>query len=227
MLLLCGGFAAAQNPPSAEQPPQAPPVRVNILNVCSPAADARKELQSTLARLPKAPVFATDFEISRGIATGEEADRSRYVRLRREFKPDSPLVTVQYSLSADARKTVETLVFRGRDVKDLLEVSIEDQLSTSVSKPDAVVRADTPATRVRVERFGKTTVAAARCGNMDQSQLESIFSQASSLLADYRRQLRLRSVLSSDLAWLASGPAESAQSSAAKQSPAAAAAHPH
>src|SRR5207302_11311898 len=107
--------------------------------------------------------------------TVEEGKTSKYVRLRRELKSDSPLATIQYSLSTDPEDTIETLVFRGRDVKDLLALSIEDRLSTSVSKPSTVIASDTPASRVRLERAGKTTIALARCESVDQSQYEPIF----------------------------------------------------
>lgn len=162
-------------------------------------------MKSALARLPKAPVFVTDYEISRGVSTVEEGTTAKYIRLRREFKSDSPLQTVHYSMSSDADNTIETLVFRGRDVKDLLALSIEDKLSTSVSKPSAVIQADTPASRLRVERAGKTTVALARCEGVDQSQYQAIFAQASATLADYRRILKLRTMLASDIAWMSSG----------------------
>jgi len=115
-------------------------------------------------------------------------------------------VTVQYSLSADPENTVETVVFRGRDAKDLLALSIEDKLSTAVSKPATVIESDTPASRVRLERAGKTTVALARCEGVDQSRYEPIFAQASSVFVDYRRILKLRAMLANDIAWLASGP---------------------
>ena len=158
-----------------------------------------------LARLPKSPNFISDYEISRGVATLEEGQSSKYVRLRREFKGDSPFATVQYSLSSDPVSTIETLVFRGRDVKDLLALSIEDKLSTSVSKPSAVVSSDTPASRLRVERAGKTTLGLARCSDVDQARYEPIFSQASATLAAYRHLLRLRAMLGTDISWLSSG----------------------
>jgi hypothetical protein len=87
-------------------------------------------------------------------------------------------------------------------VKDLLALSIEDNLSTSASKPAAVIASDTPASRVRVERLGKSTVALARCEKVDQSEYEPIFTQASSVLAEYRRVLKLQTLLANDVAWL-------------------------
>jgi hypothetical protein len=202
LTFFCSCFASGQNPPSETKQEQNPPVKVNVLNVCTPSTDEQQELKASLARVPKSPAFDADYEISRGVSMVEEGTRSKYVRLRREVKGESPLATVQYSLSVDPENTIETLVFRGRDVKDLLALSIEDKLSTSVSKPSAVLNTDTPASRVRVERAGKSTVALARCEGVDQSKYDEIFSQASSILSDYRRVLRLKSMLASDVAWL-------------------------
>ena len=204
-ILFCATLVLAQDQTTQTKPEQGPPVKVNILNVCTPGAEEQQEMKSALSRLPKAPAFMTDYEISRGVSTVEEGETARYVRLLREFKSDSPLLTIQYSLSSDAESTIETLVFKGRDVKDLLALSIEDKLSTSVSKPSTVIQSDTPASRLRVERAGKTTVALARCESVDQSQYASIFAQASAVLANYRRLLRLRAMLASDIAWLSSG----------------------
>jgi hypothetical protein len=199
---------------------QTPPVKVNLVNVCTPSVDEQQQLKFTLARLPKSPTFVTDYEISRGVSTLEEGRTAKYVRLRREFKSDSPLATIQYSLSSDPESTIETLVFRAREPKDILALSIEDRLSTSVSKPSIVIQSDTPASRLRLERAGKSTLALARCEGVDQSQYESIFAQASAVLAGYRRMLRLRSVLASDVAWLTAvpGPANRRPTSLAKPS---------
>lgn len=202
LIVFCSCAALAQNAPTDTKREQNPPVKINVLNVCTPSADEQQELKSALARLAKSPTFDSDYEISRGVATVEEGKRSKYVRLRREVKGESPLATVQYSLSIDLENTIETLVFRGREVKDLLALSIEDKLSSSVSKPSTVLSADTPASRVRLERAGKSTVALARCEGVDQSRYDPIFSQASSILSDYRRVLRLKSMLGSDVAWL-------------------------
>ena len=205
LMIFVACAAIAQNSPeNGKKAEQNPPVKVNILNVCTPSADDQQELKAALGRLPKAPAFATDYEISRGVSTVEEGKSAKYVRLRRDLKSDSPLSTVQYSLSVDRESTIETLVFRGRDVKDLLALSIEDKLSTEASKPATVVQSDTPASRIRVERVGKTTLALSRCHNVDQSQYEPIFAQASSVLSDYRRLLKPRTMLSSDIAWLTS-----------------------
>jgi hypothetical protein len=209
-VILVSAVAFAQgSQENAGKSEQNPPVKVNILNVCTPDGADQQELKAALARLPKAPSFAADYEASHGISTVEEGKRTRYLRLRRDFKSESQLETVQYSLSSDPENTIETLVFRGRDVKDLLALSIEDKLSTSASKPSAVIQSDTPASRVRVERSGKTTLSLARCEGVNQSQYEPIFGQASATLAEYRRLLRLRTLLAGDISWLSSGTAGS------------------
>lgn len=205
-MLLTSAVAFGQgSQENAGKSEQNPPVKVNILNVCTPNAEDQQQLKAALARLPKSPAFTIDYEASHGVSTIEEGKRTRYVRLRRDFKSDSPLETVQYSLSSDPENTIETLVFRGREVRDLLALSIEDKLSTSASKPSAVIQNDTPASRVRVERSGKTTLSLARCEGVDQSQYEPIFAQASAALAEYRRLLRLRTMLAGDISWLSSG----------------------
>ena len=218
ILLLYPAFVSGQ---TAEPSQQNPPVHVNVLNVCTPGADDQRQLKAALERLPRSPVFAPDFEVSRGESTLENAAKSRYVRLRREFQPDSPLLTVQYSLSADAKDTQETLVFKGREVKDLLQLSIEDKLSTEASKPGRVVETATPATRVSLQRFGKTALTLARCQGVDQSAYAPIFAQASGALAEYRHGLKLGTALASELAWMTARPkssrAPSAHNSVAKK----------
>jgi hypothetical protein len=204
-ILATSAAAIAQTAPQVPKSDQNPPVKVNVLNVCTPNGDEQQQLRTALEHLPKAPSFASDYEIARGITTLEEGKSAKYVRLRREANSDSPLDTVQYSLSSDPASTIETLVFRGRNVKDLLALSIEDKLSTSVSKPSTVVESDTPASHLRLERAGKTTVALARCEGVDQSQYGPIFAQASSVLANYRRLLKIRTMLTSDVSWLNSG----------------------
>jgi hypothetical protein len=210
LFLLSVSAACAQT----DNAQQNPPVKVNVLNVCTPTADQQQEITSALSRLPKFPSFDVDYEIARGVSTLQNAGTARYIRLRRDFKPDSSLSTVQYSLSADSQNTAETIVFRGRNVKDLLLLSIEDKLSTAVSKPAAIVESDTPASRVSIERFGKTTVTLSRCQGVDQSAYEPIFKEASAQFAEYRRALKLRNTLASDLHWLRD---ESAKATASRE----------
>src|SRR5215475_2317250 len=52
--------------PAQESPSKQPPVKVNVLNVCTPSADERIEIASALAGIPKKPSFSADFEVDRG-----------------------------------------------------------------------------------------------------------------------------------------------------------------
>src|SRR5271166_4362813 len=86
---------------SAQQPPQAqqPPVKVNVLNVCTPAPAEQNELSAALAKIPTKPAFAKDYEVARGHSTldpnipmpgvqqvpSSEAAAADWVRVRREF----------------------------------------------------------------------------------------------------------------------------------------------
>src|SRR5256885_15756496 len=60
---------AGQDPAAGKQGSQQPQVKVNMLNVCAPSAEEQKEIASALGRVPKQPLFGTDFEVSRGRST--------------------------------------------------------------------------------------------------------------------------------------------------------------
>src|SRR5437879_11986867 len=97
---------------SAQQPP---PVKVNVLNVCSPSAEEQKEISSALSRVPRQPLFSQDFEVARGrsslaespgfLQAGQSAQLSdepsvaNWVRLRREFSMQALFSTVPSSFS--------------------------------------------------------------------------------------------------------------------------------
>src|SRR2546425_4889486 len=89
-------------------------------------------------------------------------DTANYVRIRREFSVQALFSSVQYSFSVDPKNMVETMVFRVRDPKDLMQFSVEDSAS-SVTSPAAMLNANTPASRIKLERFGKASVVLARC----------------------------------------------------------------
>jgi hypothetical protein len=133
-----------------------------------------------------------------------------WVRVRREF-PDATLFSnVQYSFSVDSKNMVETLVLRVRDPKDLMQVSIEDSAS-AVASATAMLSSNTPVSRVKLERFGKSSVVLARCsgaeGNpaTDQSAYEPIFHAASSIMERYRDALGVRKMVPQELARLGVG----------------------
>jgi hypothetical protein len=209
-----GSLATAQQP----SPPR---VKVNVLNVCSPSLEEQHEIASALARVPKQPLFGADFEIDRGRSSLEERpgflqpgtsaqtssdpDTASWVRIRREFSVQALFSTVQYSFSNDPKNMVETLVFRVRDPKDLMQVSIEDSAS-AVTAPATMLATSTPASRIKLERFGKSSVVLARCSASeagpapDQSTYEPLFQSASGILSNYRSLLGARNTVPEELA---------------------------
>lgn len=188
-----------------QQPEGQPQVKVNVLNVCTPSTDEQAALKSALVKVSGTPSLAADFEISRGSATLKDGP-SKYVRVRRDFSPQSPMMTAQYSVSLDEKVTIETLVLRMRDPKEFLEISFEDRVSATAATPVSVVATDTPAARIRIERLGKSSVVLARCEGADQSVYEPLFHQGSELMARYRGVLGLRTAFRPDVAWLGSKP---------------------
>ena len=201
-LLWCGpGAIGQQEKPPEEKPPQ---VRLNILNVCTPGEAERKEISAALERVPGKPGFATDFEISRGRSTLPDAPVSNWVRIRRDFAANSAFSNAQYSFSADPGGMVETLVLRVREGKDLLQIAIEDSVSGGAS-PATVLATDTPIQRIRLERFGKSSVALARCPNANQSVYETLFRRGSEIMSLYRTALGARGTVPAELARLGVG----------------------
>jgi hypothetical protein len=213
LLVACAGMLFAQQ--------QQPPVKVNVLNVCSPSAEEQKEISAALTRVPKQPLFSDDFEVARGrsslaeapgfLQAGQSAQMSdepsvaSWVRLRREFSMQALFSTVQYSFSNDGKNMIETLVLHVRDPKDLVQLSIEDSAS-AVASPVAMLGAASPASRIKLERFGKSSVVLARCASSeggpapDQSAYEPLFAGASSILTNYRALLNARKTVPEELA---------------------------
>lgn len=207
----------------ASAPKEQPQVKVNVLNVCTPSADEQQEIRSALAKIPTRPSFSEDFEVDRGRSVLDQnasplrfanADSppagstvADFVRLRRDIN-GGPYLNVQYSFSRDSKQMVETLVFRVRDPKDLLQVSIEDSAS-SVTPASTMLGSATPASRIKLERFGKSSVVLARCSGTgdkaapDQSKYEPLFVSASSALADYRQIFGAKMLVPEELARIA------------------------
>lgn len=207
--LVAGPGLRAQQPPGSAQPR----VRVNYLNVCSPSAEDRQQIAGALERISAHPKFTVDFEVARGRSTLSGSDLlmqnadppvgegsvSDWIRIRREFPASSSFISAQYSFSMNQGSVVETLTFRAREVKDVIQVSISDSVS-SPTAPAQVARVNTPAERIRLERFGSTSVVLARCPGSDQSQFEPLFSRATELIASYRSALRVASVIPAEIA---------------------------
>jgi hypothetical protein len=205
---------------SAQQAAQ-PQVKLNMLNVCSPSPADQQEIASALARIPKQPLFSPDFEVDRGRSTLEErpdflkagesarfssdAGTATWVRIRREFSVQALFSTVQYSFSNDPKNMVETVIFHVRDPKDLMQVAIEDNAS-SVTTPAAMLSTNTPAGRIKLERFGKASIVLARCPATegspppDQSAYQPLFQTAGAIVANYRNLLAARKTVPEELA---------------------------
>jgi hypothetical protein len=187
-------------------------VQINVIQVCTPSEAAAKEMRDALVRIPAKPRFTSDFEVSRGRSSIQGAT-SRWVRVRREFGAESPFVTAQYTMSVDVEDggVTETLVVRFREPKDAVLVALES--SVTAGDPAAVLAADTPASHIAVERYGKAPLALKRCSQADQQSSEGIFQSASSLLGSYRAALGVRSFVPGDLARV--GAAQKKQTQAA------------
>ena len=220
-------------------PHKTPPVKVNVLNVCTPSAEEQQEIVAALAAIPKRPAFSPDFEIDRGRSLldpssnlilaagvvpggGGETAIADFVRMRHDIGGNSQYATVQYSFSRDSKQMVETLVFRVRDAKELLQVSIEDSAS-AVTSAATMLGSATPVSRIKLERFGKPSVVLARCSSMetgqpvDQSKYESLFSAATTALGTYRQLLGAKALVPEELARLKqSRPAPAGKSSTVK-----------
>ena len=213
-----------------------------MLNVCTPSAEEQKEIAAALARVPKQPLFGTDFEVSRGRSTltdmpavlqmrqpnhvAGEPSVANYVRIRREFSVQALFSSVQYSFSNDGQMMVETMVLHVRDPKDLIQVSLEDSAS-AVASSEAMLGSNTPVSRVRLERFGKASVALARCPASeagpapDQSAYEPLFQSASDVMSDYRSLLSIKMVVPEELAKIGGASKPKAESRAKPAKPAA------
>lgn len=204
--ILLAGTVWAQQVQPPQQGEGKPQVKINYMNVCTPGNEDQEIIRNALAAIPAKPVFSADFEISRGHTTMKDAPDSKFIRLRRDFAPELPLMTAQFSMSTDNTNTVEILVLRMRDPKEFHEIAIEDRVSAGAATPSAVLSVDTPATRVRIERLGKSSAGLSRCPETDQSAYDPVFRRASEIMAQYRAAMGLRTMFRSDVSWLNSTP---------------------
>ncbi len=213
---------------------QQPPVKVNILNVCTPSAEDQKALTAALAKVSGKPAFGADYEVARGRSTIDQgtaipgmgslplsaSSTAKWVRVRREFPSSALFSNAQYSFSVDEKNMVETLVLHLRDTKDVMQISIEDSASAVVSAA-TMLAANTPVSRVKLERFGKSSIVLARCPGgegtppPDQSAYEPIFHTASSIMLSYRTVLDVSRMVPAELARL--GPGMAAKASTPKK----------
>jgi hypothetical protein len=230
LILITASFGS----PSAAQQPAAPPqpnVKVNLLNVCTPSPDEQKEIASALARVPKQPLFASEFEVDRGRSTLEQSPNflqpgsgargsadsptAEWVRIRHEFAVQALFSSVQYSFSMDSQNMVETVVFHVREPKDLMELSLEDSAS-SVTSPADMLASTTPVNHIKLERFGKSSVVLARCSASengpapDQSAYDPLFDSATTVLGTYRALLNASHLVPEEMARISGVPAPKA-----------------
>jgi hypothetical protein len=212
--LLCGVLAAPALGQESKSPAAAtqPKIQVNFLNSCRPAQGDLEEMGRALARVKERPAFSADFEISRGLTTLSEAEAraagapagigttpSTWVRIRKEFPENALLTDAQYSLSVEGNSTSEVLALHLRDSREVLQILISDSV---IGSPAQVVKADTPPDRIRIERFGKSSIVLARCGAIDQSAYEPLFLAAGNILAKYRAAMAVKSVVPAEFTHL-------------------------
>ncbi len=86
-----------------------------------------------------------------------------------------------------------------RDTREALQILISDSVAAA---PAQVVKLDTPPDRIRIERFGKSSIVLARCGAVDQSSYEPIFASAREILEKYRVAMAVKTVVPAELARL-------------------------
>ncbi len=177
---------------------QQPPMRINVLNVCTPTDAEQKEIAGALARVSQRAAFGRDYEVSRGHTTDDNGNGSDWVRIRREFPASIPWLAVQFSYSSDPKESQETTVFYARETKDVMQVALEDVVSAG-SSPATVLAADTPVSHIRIERYGKGSLVLARCPNADQARYEPLFATASQIMAHYRVRLKARQIVPAEL----------------------------
>lgn len=205
------GIAWAQ--PATSPAVSQPKIQVNFLNTCRPAAADVEKMSKALARVRDKPLFSADFEISRGHTTLNEAEAraagaavgggsttpSNWVRIRKEFPEKAVLADVQYSLSLEGASVSEVLALHMRDNKEVLQILISVSVTGS---PAEVVKTATPPDRIRIERFGKSSIVLGRCRDIDQSAYEPLFEAASGILQKYREAMAVKRVVPTELSQL-------------------------
>jgi hypothetical protein len=216
-LLMVPAWARSQEQPPAKTP-DGTPIKINYLNVCAPSQAEQQALAAALARIARRARFSADFEISRGRSSMANVPAAHWVRIRREFPAGNFFSSVQYAVSVDENGMVETLVFRVRDPGELLLVTMDDSVSAATDVA-ATLAQNTPAEHVKIERFGKSSVALRRCPNSDQSAYEPLFRAASEVMAAYRAALKVRTTVPGDLARLGGVPRSAASGKKAAAAP--------
>ncbi len=182
---------------AAQTKQAAPPVKVTVLNVCTPTAEEQKEIAAALAGLPRQPKFTTDYEIARGHTT-VEGPPSDWVRIHRDLSGAGRWTAAQFSFSQTSEDTREMTVFFSRETTGITQVALEDTI-TPPAPAATVLAANTPVTRISLERFGQQHLVLTRCPAVDQSAYEPLFRSASALMDSYRAALQARAFVSAEI----------------------------
>jgi len=210
LAIACFSVLAQETPAQPPAQSKQPEIHVTYLNVCTPSEEETKELSSALERIPLKPPFSGDFEVARGRSsatggeiaarlTGGNVPPATWVRLRREMASGF-FANVQYTMTRDDTGLSEVLVFRVRDPKELMQIAFTD--SVTRAEPATVLATDTPVARVKLERFGKSSVGLSRCPAVDQKQYQALFQRASQVMAAYRSLLGARKTVPAEFARL-------------------------
>lgn len=179
-------------------------MRVNMVNVCTPADADREEIAAALTRIPGRPAFNPDYEVARGHTT-DKTGASDWVRMRREFANDPTLTNVQYQFVLGSDGIQEMLVFYTQGNKPGEPVQISLTQKVTAGTPQQVLAADTPPERITVARFGKPSLVLARCPGVDQKTYEPLFRSAAERFAAYRGALGVKTSVPGELAKLKPG----------------------
>lgn len=193
---------AATCPAQTSSQRQEPPVKVNVLNVCTPSEEEQKEIATALSQVSRQPRFAADFEVSRGHSTLEDSS-SDWVRIRREFSA-GPFANAQYTFSKEKDGTREGLVVFSREAKGVTQIALEDKVTSAVNAA-SLLATNTPANRISLERFGRSHLVLARCESVDQSKYEPLFRTATDLMSTYRTVTGAREIVPTELGRLSLG----------------------
>ncbi len=192
-ILLVSATCVAQQGGSQKQEP---PIKVNVLNVCTPSDEEQKEIASALATVTRQPRFGADFEVARGHSSLEDAV-SDWVRIRREFA-SGPYSTAQFSFSKEPTATRETMVFFSKEAKGVTQIALEDKV-TPAADASTQLSTNTPVNHISLERFAKSHLVLARCDGVDQAKYEPLFRTATDILAAYRGIMGAKEIVPAEL----------------------------
>src|SRR3569832_2268515 len=165
MLGLAAAGSAQQTTPSNQNPP----VKVSVLNVCTPTEPEQREMAAALATIPRQPRFSSDFEVARGHSTVENV-ASDWVRIRHDFA-GGPFGVGQFLFTSDSQTSTETVVLVSKEAKGVTQIALEDKATAPVTAA-SLLATNTPVTRISLKRFRKPHLVLARCPEGEQARYE-------------------------------------------------------